>query len=432
MAIVETFIRNYSRQFDFYQKVSQLCAQQCEAGLESLGIKAIVTYRAKRTDKLEEKLKNKISKGQEYKSDESIYRDIIDLAGVRIALYFPGGREEVGRYIKSRFEVIGPVRVFPEDSKEKLIGKRFSGYSAHHYIVNLKKSSLSTTQQRYSNTPIEIQVASVLMHAWAEVEHDLIYKPAHGALSDDEYAILDELNGLVLSGEIDLERLQKAMEARVAGKSRKFSNHYELAAYLLEVARPITEGLTDELSIGRVDTLFELLVKVGMDKPDKIAPLIKEVKTISEQRPLAEQITDAILRVKPELYEIYQLIRNEQDVRTPYTMAKSKTVTTRKEEAIGFFMSQWIELEKIMLAMVGKKWPRESRLRLRRMLPLYFGKLGIANKEMLNDIERLRRLRNMLVHGIEIPSTEVLTQEGKSLKVLIQNLRDMYDTHTFN
>jgi hypothetical protein len=54
--LVNTFIGNYSRQFDFYQKVSQLCAQQCEAGLESLGIKAIVTYRAKRPDKLAEKL----------------------------------------------------------------------------------------------------------------------------------------------------------------------------------------------------------------------------------------------------------------------------------------------------------------------------------------------------------------------------------------
>ncbi len=49
------------------------------------------------------------------------------------------------------------------------------------------------------------------MHSWAEVEHDLVYKPINGKLSDEEYAILDEINGLVLSGEIALERLQKAM-----------------------------------------------------------------------------------------------------------------------------------------------------------------------------------------------------------------------------
>ena len=42
------------------------------------------------------------------------------------------------------------------------------------------------------------------MHAWSEVEHDLVYKPLQGTLSDEELAILDELNGLVLAGEIAL------------------------------------------------------------------------------------------------------------------------------------------------------------------------------------------------------------------------------------
>jgi ppGpp synthetase/RelA/SpoT-type nucleotidyltranferase len=376
---------------------------------------------------LEEKLKNRISKGQEYKSDEEIYSDIIDLAGVRIALYFPGDAEEVGRFIESRFEAIKPVRMFPEDSKELLTGKRFSGYSARHYIVNLKKDTLSVPQQRYSSTPIEIQVASVLMHAWAEVEHDLIYKPGHGTLSDDEYAILDELNGLVLSGEITLERLQKAVESRVAGKSRKFSNHYELAAYLLEAARPITKGSAGELSIGRVDLLFKLLAKVGMDRPDKIAPLIREVKTISEQRPLAEQITDTILRERQDLYKTYQLIRNEQEVKTPYTIRRSRMLTNRRQQAVRAFMGQWIALENMMLALVRQKMPRASTLRVRRLLPVYFSKLGVADKDVLDDIQRLRRLRNAVVHGSAIPSTEVLVQEGKSVRALTESLREMYN-----
>ena len=53
------------------------------------------------------------------------------------------------------------------------------------------------------------------MHAWSEVEHDLAYKPFSGELSEDEHAILDEINGLVLAGEIALERLQKAVKRRV-------------------------------------------------------------------------------------------------------------------------------------------------------------------------------------------------------------------------
>jgi ppGpp synthetase/RelA/SpoT-type nucleotidyltranferase len=423
MDIIDIFIKNYRRQFDFYQKVSQLCAQQCEAGLDSLGIKAIVTYRAKRPDKLEAKLRKKTEEGKIYKTEEDIYDDILDIAGTRIALYFPADQDEIGRFIESQFERIKPIKKFPGDTKseKKVPKKRFSGYSATHYIVNLRKSTLSASQQRYSNTPTEIQIASVLMHAWAEVEHDLIYKPAHGTLSDDEYAILDELNGLVMSGEIALERLQKALETRVTAKSRLFNNHYELASYLLEAAKPIAGEYNSEPRMGRVDLLFQLLVKAEMNKPDKIAPLIKDLKKISEQRPLAEQIVDVILASKPYLYKQYELIRNEQ----PYNLIKGKIVTSKKEQAIGFFMNQWIEFESLMLNLAKQKRPNEYVVSRRMMLPPNLEKLGLVDNKMQTDIEQLRRVRNSLVHGIDMPSSETLIQDGRSLEELIKKIKNL-------
>ena len=42
------------------------------------------------------------------------------------------------------------------------------------------------------------------MHAWSEVNHDLGYKPIHGAASHDELRILDGINGIVLTGELFL------------------------------------------------------------------------------------------------------------------------------------------------------------------------------------------------------------------------------------
>src|SRR5208337_2794464 len=84
---------------------------------------------------------------------------------------------------------------------------------------------------RYQGSVFEIQVASVLMHGWSEVEHDLVYKPKSGKLSDEEYAILDEINGLVIAGEIGLERLQKAMISRVAGQ-REIKDQFDVKSYL--------------------------------------------------------------------------------------------------------------------------------------------------------------------------------------------------------
>ena len=94
------------------------------------------------------------------------------------------------------------------------------------------------------------------MHAWAEVEHDLVYKPLQGMLSQDEYAILDELNGLVMAGEIALEHLQRAGEARVAIGGRAFINHYDLAAHLLNAAAPSLKRPVTDTVLGRVDLLL--------------------------------------------------------------------------------------------------------------------------------------------------------------------------------
>uniref|UniRef100_A0A914YW84 RelA/SpoT domain-containing protein n=1 Tax=Panagrolaimus superbus TaxID=310955 RepID=A0A914YW84_9BILA len=123
----------------------------------------------------------------------------------------------------------------------------------------MSDSTLNESQKRYSEAKVEIQVASVLMHAWSEVEHDLVYKPLQGALSEEEYAILDELNGLVLSGEIALERLQRAGELRASTRGREFTNHYDLAASLLDLARiHLSVGDVTQAAMGRVDVLFEL------------------------------------------------------------------------------------------------------------------------------------------------------------------------------
>jgi ppGpp synthetase/RelA/SpoT-type nucleotidyltranferase len=230
-----TALDRYFREFDFYQEAARLCAQRCETELDQNGVRAIVSYRAKRQDRLRGKVEHR-NKSKYYQTVDDIYDDIVDLAGVRIALYFPDDFEEVQKIINSTF-VVGDTRTYPKGAKSRQYGDyitRFSGYNARHYHVHLSASDLAENEQRYAHARVEIQVASLLVHAWSEVEHDLVYKPLSGRLSEDEYAILDELNGLVLAGEIALGRLQRATRLRLGREGARFNNHYELAAYVYE------------------------------------------------------------------------------------------------------------------------------------------------------------------------------------------------------
>jgi ppGpp synthetase/RelA/SpoT-type nucleotidyltranferase len=184
MGVIEDFIGRYRKEYDFYDQAARLAAQLLEARLQAAGVRSIVTSRAKAVGKLETKVRDR-SKRKSYDSVEAIYGDIPDLAGARVALYFPAQHDQVGLLINELF-VVEKTKSFPDGSPPKY-QKRFSGYSATHYRVRLRESSLVDSQKRYAEAPIEIQVASVLMHAWSEVEHDLVYKPYQGVLSEDEY-----------------------------------------------------------------------------------------------------------------------------------------------------------------------------------------------------------------------------------------------------
>ena len=52
MDLINQFIDNYKKKFNYYESVGRLAAGQLEAVLRSSGIRAMVTYRAKNPGRL--------------------------------------------------------------------------------------------------------------------------------------------------------------------------------------------------------------------------------------------------------------------------------------------------------------------------------------------------------------------------------------------
>jgi ppGpp synthetase/RelA/SpoT-type nucleotidyltranferase len=420
--VIKDFVNRYRREYDYYQQLASIAAQQCEAALQENGIKAMVTNRAKRLDSLEKKIQQRMPENL-YQSTDDIYNDIVDLAGVRIALYFPGGRSEVDKIICGLFDV-EDTKEFPvvSDKSEPLpYEKRFTGYYATHYRVCLKKSSLTGSQMRYANGRVEIQVASVLMHAWAEVEHDLIYKPSSGKLSVDEHAILDELNGLVLAGEIALERLQRALEGRIESQGQiPFANHYELAAYLYEKVKSLIAEPDDSI-MGRVDILFELLNRADLNSPGKIAPYISSFDKDTENRPIAQQITDQVIATDLERYGLYEDARIGKETEGLHLTSRRKD----QQQAIGSFLLHWTAYEKIVRELTNRRISTKGKYVFPRQSILF--ELELFDKEVLGELEATRHFRNNLVHGIEVPDAEYIRKVENRLKYVLRELSESED-----
>jgi ppGpp synthetase/RelA/SpoT-type nucleotidyltranferase len=404
---VEQFITHYQREYDYYSQVAKICANQSESKLESSGIRAIVTFRAKRADKLYDKLiKRDIEK--KYQTIDDIYNDIVDLAGVRIAMYFPGDMPEIDKLIHNKFNV-QRIKEFPEIGKVRN-GKTFIGYKAKHYRVNLKEETLIGSEKRFSNALIEIQIASVLMHGWAEVEHDLVYKPLNGGLSEDELAILDELNGLVLTGEIALERLQRAYKRRIENEDKQFNNHFELASYIYDVIKIDNPKINPDNSIGKVDVLFMFIQAINFNKPDKIKKYISKLVFSDDERPISEQIIDSILMEHPKLYDTFEKVKIQFISKKHY---KTQFEELSNEESfqtlIGSFISKWILLETTLTKEIKKiETSNLNEGTLRRTRPFSYNLILVKEHNLLNEqeyrqFEYLRRFRNNLIHGIEMP-----------------------------
>ena len=420
MDLISQFVAGYRKEYDFYEQACRMAAQVLDTNLQSTGVRAIVTSRAKNPSRLEVKVRQRSTKTP-YQTVDQIYDDIVDLAGVRVALYFPAEREEVGRVIRSLFILASEPKKFPTPGQPSYM-KRFSGYWATHYRVRLPETLLNEPQKRYTEANVEIQVASVLMHAWSEVEHDLVYKPLQGKLSDDEYAILDELNGLVLAGEIALERLQRAGEQRISEHDREYTNHYDLASSLLDLAREkLTGQNVHDSALGRVDLLYALLRELALGTPEKLAHYVEALHSDLERRPLAEQVIDQVLAEDPARYATFEQIR-ALDVPL-MSLPISGLPRVSQSEAIGEFMSLWIDYERMLRVYASKKGVDRLGLSSMRLLRFVEG----VPSELHAAAERLRWFRNQLVHGVEVPDAEFIRAQTIELRTLLARLRALVE-----
>jgi len=99
---------------------------------------------------------------------------ITDLAGIRVITYFPSTLAEIDRMLTDEFQIVER-----SDKGAALIEEDRFGYQSIHYLVRfLPQRSRLPEYALFADAIAEIQVRTILQHAWAEIEHDIQYKSA--------------------------------------------------------------------------------------------------------------------------------------------------------------------------------------------------------------------------------------------------------------
>lgn len=184
--------------------------------------------------------------------------DITDLAGVRIITFFPRTVSDVGTCIREEFEVLE----YMDHRRTRLQEEQF-GYLSEHYLVRLSSKRTTLPEYRaHSGLVAEVQVRTILQHAWAEIEHDIQYKSAittpntirrrfmalaglleiadreFQAIQDDDEFLKEQARISVEQGaldqvEITADALRSYLDRRVGPDARSTDFSYEYTARIL-------------------------------------------------------------------------------------------------------------------------------------------------------------------------------------------------------
>ncbi|KAB2571213.1 hypothetical protein DBV05_g10115 [Lasiodiplodia theobromae] len=288
---LEWWIRNDTQ--SQYKLLTKTATFRCESELQRSRIQAVVSSRVKNVDSLRTKLDQRVSKSEKiYRERKDIISDIVDLAGVRVALYMPSQMDVIDKLIRKKFHVF--------HTKEHGVGKRteeneakrgststeyvphFAGYRAKHYRVTLDGPNSSNRLEG----PIEIQVISMLNHTWAQVSHDLVYKQMNGLPSEEEIRILDGLDGLIQVGETLLQQLHGVFQRRVEAQNIPFQSEYKLASFLVGKEMGLQSwlpsllekrGIPSEFHFGSMGPLLKLLKSAKRASPRDLEPYIGQL-----------------------------------------------------------------------------------------------------------------------------------------------------------
>ncbi|MCH8011514.1 MAG: (p)ppGpp synthetase [Candidatus Marinimicrobia bacterium] len=235
-----------------------------------------------------ESLLNKIITKDKYNA----LNEITDIVGIRVITYLESEVNTVNALIRKEFDIDEGNSI----DKRLLQSNKF-GYRSLHLVASLDESRLNLTEyRRYKGLKFEIQIRSILQHAWAEIEHDLGYK-GRSSIPDSSVRSFNRMAALLESADIEFDRLKTELT--------KYEN--EVPALIKKSPESVTINQASLNSLVKTNKTFEIVreyvrtdCEVKFDSPNSYSDLIDKlelfkIKNIKELQQLIENNSDVFI-----------------------------------------------------------------------------------------------------------------------------------------
>lgn len=195
---------------------------------------------------------------------------ITDQAAIRIITFFPRTIREIDEILRAEFSVIEHF-----DKGESLIEEERFGYQSVHYLVTLDSVRTSLPEyQRFRTAKVEVQVRTILQHAWAEIEHDIQYKSSATIPRDIKRRFMS-LAGLLEIADREFQAIQDADRDLTERAENLISageqlNQVEITPSALKAYLDKTLGSDGRMSDFSYDWTVRLLLRLGFTSLEQV------------------------------------------------------------------------------------------------------------------------------------------------------------------
>jgi putative GTP pyrophosphokinase len=226
---LEEWGRIYRKKSGTYNEYTTKLRDLIDELLQKYNIEFVqIESRTKKVESFIEKIQ------REDKSYENPLKEVTDLVGIGIIAYYNEDVDKIGEMIAEEFDIDWENST----NKAQALDPDKFGYLSVHYVVSLSRKRKKLTEWKtFANMKAEIQVKTVLQHAWASIDHKLRYKEKI-EIPRDLRRKLFRLSALleVADGEFsDLRQLTEEMRKDYSQKVEKGKLDIELNLSSLEV-----------------------------------------------------------------------------------------------------------------------------------------------------------------------------------------------------
>ncbi|MBD5532770.1 MAG: hypothetical protein HDQ98_11350 [Lachnospiraceae bacterium] len=213
---------------------------------------------------------------------------ITDMSGIRIISYTNQDVLSICKILRDEF----CIDKNNSENKADILETDKVGYLSIHYILQLSEKRLGLSEYKvYENLKCEVQVRTLLQHAWAEIEHDRNYKFA-GVLPNEIKRRFYLVAGVLELMDCEFDKLSKDIDEYVKNMKKAVSKgDYNLGIDSKSVEQYMLKRFDSEQNLQSCDDgtiisekVVEELVKFGYKTIQEIEDDLNSHEIVSERK----------------------------------------------------------------------------------------------------------------------------------------------------